>query len=91
MILYDVPLLDTAHLGLRPTAPPSLFRLPPEGIDLEKLEEQLILQALEMAQGNKTQAARLLGLSRDAFRYRLKTILERRGMSEDASFSMQDA
>jgi DNA-binding NtrC family response regulator len=85
LILYDVPLLDVVHLGLRPTALPSLFRLPPEGIDLEKLEEQLILQALEMAQGNKTQAARLLGLSRDAFRYRLKTILERRRARGEAS------
>jgi DNA-binding NtrC family response regulator len=40
---------------------------------------------LEMAQGNKTQAARLLGLSRDAFRYRLKTILERRRARGEAS------
>jgi DNA-binding NtrC family response regulator len=38
--------------------------IPPEGLSLEVLERELILQALEMARGNKSQAARLLGLTR---------------------------
>jgi two-component system, NtrC family, response regulator HydG len=38
--------------------------IPPEGLSLETLERELILQALEMAGGNKSQAARLLGLTR---------------------------
>jgi DNA-binding NtrC family response regulator len=39
-------------------------RIPAEGLSLELLERQLILQALERARGNKSQAARLLGLTR---------------------------
>jgi DNA-binding NtrC family response regulator len=48
------------------------FTLPDEGINLESLEIDLINQALEKANGNKSKAARMLGLSRDAFLYRLK-------------------
>ena len=48
------------------------FELPEEGINMESLEIDLIQQALEYANGNKSEAARLLGLSRDAFLYRLK-------------------
>ncbi len=48
------------------------FKLPLEGIDLESVERDLIQQALTMARGNKTQAARLLGLSRHTFLYRLE-------------------
>ncbi|WP_321476554.1 sigma-54 dependent transcriptional regulator [uncultured Paludibaculum sp.] len=43
----------------------------PEGISLEEHEQQLIREALRRAAGNKSQAARLLGLSRNALRYRL--------------------
>jgi len=39
-------------------------RIPPEGLSLEALERELILQSLELARGNKSQAARLLGLTR---------------------------
>jgi len=38
--------------------------IPPEGLSLEALERELILQALERAAGNKSAAARLLGLTR---------------------------
>jgi len=48
------------------------FRLPPNGIDLAQLEGEVIRQALTMAEGNKSRAARLLGLSRDTFLYRLR-------------------
>lgn len=48
------------------------YRLPEHGIDMESLEIDLIQQALEHAKGNKSKAAKLLGLSRDAFLYRLK-------------------
>jgi len=42
-----------------------------EGITLEEHERQLIREALHRANGNKSQAARLLGLTRNALRYRL--------------------
>lgn len=48
------------------------FRLPPAGIDLSQLEGEAIRQALDLADGNKSRAARLLGLSRDTFLYRLR-------------------
>jgi len=48
------------------------YMLPEHGIDMESLEIDLIKQALQHAKGNKSRAAKLLGLSRDAFLYRLK-------------------
>ncbi len=42
-----------------------------EGESLEEHEQQLIREALKRAGGNKSQAARLLGLTRNALRYRL--------------------
>lgn len=51
---------------------PLNFQLPPEGVNIEDVERELIRQSLEMAQGNQTQAAKLLHLGIDAFRYRMK-------------------
>ncbi len=48
------------------------FVLPPAGVSLDEIERELICQALERTDGNKTGAARLLGLSRDTLRYRLE-------------------
>ena len=50
------------------------FILPDEGISLEELEKSLIRQALEKANGNKSKAAKLLGLTRSKFRTRLKLL-----------------
>jgi DNA-binding NtrC family response regulator len=52
------------------------FNLPPEGISLEELETSLLKQALARSDGNQTQAAKLLGLTRDQFRYRWKKFRE---------------
>ncbi len=55
-----------------PLAPGSgPFILPSEGIDLEAVEQDLLRQALTLARGNKSRAARLLGLTRATFLYRL--------------------
>jgi Nif-specific regulatory protein len=48
------------------------FRLPPGGIDMRELEKDLIRQALEQAHQNKSQAAKLLGLSRTQLRVRMQ-------------------
>jgi transcriptional regulator with GAF, ATPase, and Fis domain len=48
----------------RAAGPAPLPEIPEEGLSLEELERGLILQALEKARGNKSQAARLLGLTR---------------------------
>jgi DNA-binding NtrC family response regulator len=43
----------------------------PEGMTLDQYEQSLIREAIKRANGNKSQAARLLGLTRNALRYRL--------------------
>jgi DNA-binding NtrC family response regulator len=43
----------------------------PEGMTLDEYEQSIIREALQRADGNKSQAARLLGLTRNALRYRL--------------------
>ena len=48
------------------------FELPAEGVDLEKLERSLVVQALERSGGNQTRAGALLGLNRDQIRYRIE-------------------
>jgi DNA-binding NtrC family response regulator len=60
------------HFDL-PVSRPSAGSAPvlPEGMTLEQWEEEIIREALRRANGNKSQAARSLGLSRNALRYRL--------------------
>jgi DNA-binding NtrC family response regulator len=43
----------------------------PEGVTLDEYEQSILREALKRANGNKSQAARLLGLTRNALRYRL--------------------
>src|SRR5208282_36390 len=49
-------------------------RFLPDGMTLDQWEDEMIREALKRAGGNKSQAARLLGLSRNALRYRLSKI-----------------
>jgi DNA-binding NtrC family response regulator len=49
-----------------------LFTLPEEGINLQHMEMNIIRQALSKTQGNRSRAARLLGMSRDTLLYRIK-------------------
>jgi DNA-binding NtrC family response regulator len=48
------------------------FILPETGLSLDEIERDLIAQAMRRTQGNKTKAAKLLGISYDSFRYQLK-------------------
>ena len=48
------------------------FTLPQEGVNLESLEIALIQQALDRTKGNRTKAAKLLGLTRDTLLYRMR-------------------
>ena len=50
------------------------FTLPSHGIRLEDVEMDFVRQAFRMADGNQTRAAQLLGISRDALRYRLQKL-----------------
>src|SRR5216684_22850 len=70
-------MLDAADIYLddpaAPTAANSAHILPP-GMTLEQWEDETIREALRRANGNKSQAARALGLSRNALRYRLSKL-----------------
>jgi DNA-binding NtrC family response regulator len=66
--LTDLP--DASVLGPHAVSPAVV--LPPEGLALEALERSLLEQALARTGGNKTQAAALLGLTRNTLRYRLE-------------------
>ncbi len=48
--------------------------IPNEGISLEDLERNILLSALEKAEGNVSRAARLLRINRGKFRYRLERL-----------------
>ena len=48
------------------------FELPSEGLRLDDLEADMIRQALSRTSGNRSRAARLLGLTRDTLLYRIK-------------------
>lgn len=66
---------DTLAPMLRPAKAPEEtkgFDLPDGGIHLAELEAELIKQALEREQDNRTRAAKLLGLTRDQLRYRME-------------------
>ncbi len=66
----NLPLeLRTSHHKTQTLAP---FSLPESGVNLDELERDLLTQALTRTQHNKSHAARLLGISRDALNYRLK-------------------
>ena len=74
-LLSGGPELDVGDLGL-PEPPPSAAKaeLPPAGVDLpillQNLERNYYERALSLSGGNESQAARLLNVSRDTFRYR---------------------
>ncbi len=68
---HDLPMEIRASSVLFPDQGGSL-RLPDGGIDLERLERDLLTQALERSQGNQTAAGRLLGLNRDQVHYRME-------------------
>jgi DNA-binding protein Fis len=48
------------------------MELPEDGVNLDALERELVVQALKRTGGNQTKAATLLGLNRDQIRYRIE-------------------
>jgi DNA-binding NtrC family response regulator len=81
MILEDSAYLTPPSLPIaivegdehRPmAAAASVDPIPTEGISLEENERMLVVRALEKTNGNQTQAARLLRITRDTLRYKMK-------------------
>jgi len=81
LLFEDARVIAVEHLPVEVTGAvrpgTTGFVLPVAGIRLEDVERDLIEQALERTGGNKSAAARLLGLTRDTLRYRM----ERYGLS----------
>src|SRR6476660_3170933 len=73
MLLVDHEWLQPGDFTtLTRSVTPAEFKLPAEGISLDEVERQLLVQALERAGGNQTQAGQLLGINRDQVRYRIE-------------------
>jgi len=83
VLFSDAEPLEPDDLGLSPDGAPAgvvgagpsgrvEIQLPDEGLSLEAVERGLIVAALERTGGNQSQAARLLGISRDTLRYRME-------------------
>ncbi|WP_144395213.1 sigma-54-dependent transcriptional regulator [Pleionea sediminis] len=73
-ILHSEQPVDCQELPFYRTTPElnDTFELPPEGINWDAHEKSVLSQALTRSQGNRTKAARLLGLNYKAFLYRLE-------------------
>jgi DNA-binding NtrC family response regulator len=68
----DVDALPREVRGEESRTGPEALTLGPDGVDLDELEHALLMEALRRAEGNRTEAGRLLGLSRHQIRNRLK-------------------
>ena len=84
MILAEDSTVSSKYLPIRISegGPPAVpqqgmegewhMQLPPKGTSLYDIERDLIRLALEQSRGNKSTAAKLLGISRDTMRYKVK-------------------
>jgi DNA-binding NtrC family response regulator len=64
---------EILHLKERSAAKPGPgLTIPDTGLSLEEVEKNLVIQALGKAGNNKTQAAKLLGITYDSLRYQVK-------------------
>ena len=78
MIQEGALALNRDHMGEQPVPSPGRRQSGPEidfpsaGLVLEEVEKTLIKKALARARGNASQAARLLGISRNTLRYRME-------------------
>jgi len=84
--LAPVSIPDCASVEPPPLAPPTatswrplasgrmipVLELPKQGTSLEEVERELVGLALKQTGGNQTHAAKLLDISRDALRYKMK-------------------
>jgi PAS domain S-box-containing protein len=80
MILEESALITPPSLPIsisrpdpnQPLAATPNLEIPTDGLSLEDNERNLLARALEKTDGNQTQAARLLRITRDTLRYKMK-------------------
>ena len=63
---------SAAKDGSGPAGHTNSMEIPTDGLSLEDNERSLLVRALEKTDGNQTQAARLLRITRDTLRYKMK-------------------
>jgi DNA-binding NtrC family response regulator len=78
-ILEDTEIIHSDHIPSEilnhyeaPVSDSMPIDMPNEGISLKDVEKDLITQALHKVNRNQTKAAKLLGISRDALRYKMQ-------------------
>jgi transcriptional regulator with PAS, ATPase and Fis domain len=78
MIFEQGPYITTKHLPFhsdeRHASFPTYRKIPSLGgtVTLAEAEKDLLIKALNSARGNKSKAAKALGITRDAMRYKVK-------------------
>jgi len=75
VLLSEQSVLQSKDLALLPARDtPTEFQVvfPPGGLVWTEVEKSLVEQALKQSGGNQVRAAKLLGMSRDALRYRME-------------------
>jgi len=79
MLMEDAPEITRKHLEFLSASAPlagaeesPAWRIPPAGLNLDEMNRDLIIQALERCGGNRTKAAKLLGMSRPTMIYRIE-------------------
>jgi DNA-binding NtrC family response regulator len=62
------------HKDIQIEKPQSAYEIiiPTEGLSLYEVEKQIIIQALQKTENNQTKTSKLLGISRDVLRYKVK-------------------
>jgi len=75
-ILAEDAVIQVEDLTINPThnqSVPNTLSIPKEGLSLDEIERNYILAALESANGNKTKAAEMLGITRRSIYSKMKT------------------
>jgi len=79
MLMEQGPEITRGHLDfltkvapLAAEADSLAWKIPPAGLNLDEMNRDLIVQALERCGGNRAQAAKLLGMSRPTMIYRIE-------------------
>ncbi len=81
VLLIDEDTLKAKHISFvnkqltyLDTAEQFELKIPSEGIQIDKVLRELFLKTLKLTGGNQLQAAKILGLSRSKFRYRMEQL-----------------
>ena len=71
-IISSIPISNETYI--KREKPQSAYEIiiPPEGLSLYEVEKQIIIQALQKSDNNQTKTSKLLGISRDVLRYKIK-------------------